>query len=239
MSIWESLLEVQNHDTTIDQLVHRNRTLPERAALETVMHDIGRVDSTVVEVDARRTDLARAQKKLEDEIASLNDKAEQVDKKLYSGTVNIPKELQALQDDVEHIRARVRHLEDQELELMEQAEPVDAEREQLVKQRDAHDAEAMRLSALIAEAESAIDAELQGVRAERDAAAGAVPPELVAQYEGLRKRHDGIAVARLINGRSCGGCHLQLSAVEVDRIKGLDPDEPVNCEECGRLLVRG
>jgi hypothetical protein len=29
-----------------------------------------------------------------------------------------------------------------------------------------------------------------------------------------------------------------LSAVEIDRIRHLSLDDPVNCEECGRLLVR-
>ena len=47
----------------------------------------------------------------------------------------------------------------------------------------------------------------------------------------------GVAVAKL-EGNSCRGCHLQLSAVEVGRIRKLDPDVLVHCEECGRILVR-
>jgi uncharacterized protein len=51
-------------------------------------------------------------------------------------------------------------------------------------------------------------------------------------------RHDlgGIAVARLV-GTNCGGCHLTLSAVELDRIRHEPGDAVVICEECGRLLV--
>jgi predicted nucleic acid-binding Zn-ribbon protein len=63
------------------------------------------------------------------------------------------------------------------------------------------------------------------------------PNDLLEEYAGLRKRLGGIAIARLV-GNSCGGCHLQLSAVEVARLKKLAPDEPANCEECGRLLAR-
>jgi predicted nucleic acid-binding Zn-ribbon protein len=237
MSRWEQLLDVQAHDTAADQLEHRSRALPEREQLATAMADIARLDASLAEVDERRGELTRAQKRLEDEIASLGEKAQQAEAKLYSGTINIPKELQALQDDIGHIRARIRQLEDQDLELMEETEPVDAERDALLAKRATLDTHATELTASIAEAESVIDGELSVVRAERDAAAARIPDELLAEYERLRERLGGIAVARL-NGASCGGCHLALSAVEIDRIKGLDPDELVHCEECGRLLVR-
>jgi predicted nucleic acid-binding Zn-ribbon protein len=120
---------------------------------------------------------------------------------------------------------------------MEQAEPVDAERDGLLSTRAEIDARARELSKQIADTETVIERELAGVRAERDRAATGVPGDLLSEYERLRARLGGIAVARL-NGTSCGGCHLALSAVEIDRIKSLDPDEAVHCEECGRLLVR-
>ena len=83
----------------------------------------------------------------------------------------------------------------------------------------------------------AIDGELEQVRGERDALAGTIDAELLAEYDELRKRSGGIAIARLVGG-SCGGCHLSLSAVDVDRIKKLPPEAPAHCEECGRLLAR-
>ena len=83
----------------------------------------------------------------------------------------------------------------------------------------------------------AIDAELERVRAERDALWGSIDAVLRAEYDELRKRSGGIAIARMVGG-SCGGCHLGLSAVDVDRIKKLPPEAPAYCEECGRLLAR-
>ena len=71
----------------------------------------------------------------------------------------------------------------------------------------------------------------------RSSAAAGVEAELLAAYEDLRVELGGIAVARLV-GSVCGGCHLGLSAVEVDRIKKQPPDALVRCDECGRLLVR-
>ncbi len=89
----------------------------------------------------------------------------------------------------------------------------------------------------LAETEAEIEAELAEVHAQRAEAATGVPDELWPEYDRLRAQLGGVAIARLA-GSTCQGCHLALSAVEVDRIRKLGTDETVHCEECGRLLVR-
>lgn len=237
MSRWDALLAVQEHDTRVDQLEHRRRTLPVREELEGVMAQLAALEGQVAEVEGRKHELVREQRRIEDEVASLGAKVEQHDKTLYGGTVNSPKELQAIQDEIASLKRRISQLEDGELELMEQVEPLDAELARLAAERARLDEVAGALRAQIAEAEVEIDAELGTVREARSAAAASVDPELLATYEDLRPRLGGIAIARLVNGH-CGGCHLALSAVEIARIKKLPEDELVNCEECGRLLAR-
>lgn len=237
MSRWDTLLSVQDHDTHIDQAVHRRVALPARAELDRVMQRIAGVEKEAAEIEARRHDLGRDQQRLEDEIATLNDKATQHDKTLYSGSITNPRELQALQDEIAALKRRIGQLEDQELELMEQIEPLDADLVRLATERSDGDAAAIALRASIAEDEVAIDGELEQLRAERATEAATIEPELIAEYETLRSQLKGIGIARLVGG-SCGGCHLGLSAVEVDRLKKLPPDEPAHCEECGRLLAR-
>jgi predicted nucleic acid-binding Zn-ribbon protein len=108
----------------------------------------------------------------------------------------------------------------------------------LTAAREALDADAVRLSAAIAEAEAEIESELADVVAKRDAATAGVPADLLHEYESLRSGLGGIGVARL-SGNRCDGCHLTLSAVDVDRIRHEADDALVHCTECGRLLVRG
>lgn len=237
MSRWDPLLAVQEHDTTADQLEHRRRTLPARASLERAMAELKDHEVTMSEVEARRHELGRSQQRLEDEIASLRAKAEEHDRTLYSGTVTGARELQALQDEIAALGRRASTLEDQVLEIMEQAEPVDAELAVVTRTRDELDERAASLRAEIAEAEVEIDEELASVRAEREQLVSSVEPELMVEYERLRPHVGGIAIAPLVNGH-CGGCHLALSAVELDRIKKLPDEELVHCEECGRLLAR-
>lgn len=237
MSRWDALLAVQEHDTHADQLEHKRKTLPEHTALVETMAELATVEQRAGEVEATRHELRRSQQRLEDDITLINDKATQHDKTLYSGTIGNPRELQTLQDEIAALKRRVVQLEDQELELMEQIEPLDATLADLATDRTRFDEQAARLRAEIAEAEVSIDDELATICSEREVLVTDVEPGLLAEYEQLRPQGGGIAIARLVGG-TCGGCHLSLSAVEVDRIKKLPPEEPAHCEECGRLLAR-
>jgi uncharacterized protein len=237
MTRWESLLAVQAQDTHIDQLTHRSATLPERAELASNREALEALDGRLAAVEGRKGELSRSQQRLEDEVASLNERIVQADKRLYSGAVSNPRELQALQDDIASLKRRISQLEDEELEIMELTEPVDAQLAELTAEREGLAAEGSAIEGRLAESESAIAAELDDARAQRQESAAAVPDELWAEYDRLRANLGGVAIARLV-GAACQGCHLALPAVEVDRIKRLPPDEPVHCEECGRLLVR-
>jgi hypothetical protein len=99
------------------------------------------------------------------------------------------------------------------------------------------DSTADRLRTAVGTNELALDAELaQEIRA-RAAAASGVRDDLLARYEQLRAKLGGTGAARLVGG-SCSGCHLALSAMELDRIRKAPPDLVVTCDQCGRILVR-
>jgi predicted nucleic acid-binding Zn-ribbon protein len=231
------LLDLQEHDTAADQHRHRRATLPERAQLAAANAAIAALDTEIAGVAAERDGLAREQKRIEDEAASVESKAIAEDKRLYGGSVTAAKELQAIQEEIAALHRRQSGLEDEVLELMVQIEPLDATLAALGDRRRALASEAGALEDTIAAAEAGIDAQLATVEAERASLAATVPAATLTEYETLRRRFGGVAVAKL-EGASCRGCHLQLSAVEIDRIRKLPRDAVVHCEECGRILVR-
>jgi predicted nucleic acid-binding Zn-ribbon protein len=237
MTALDDLLALQGLDLTADQLRHRRDNLPERAELAATHAQLRALEQRAAEVQEQRDELARNEKRLEDEIAMVRDKAEQTNKTLYSGTVNVPRELTALQDEMAALSRRQRQLEDQELELMEQAEPLDADLVTFAKDRLTLDEQATVLLVRIAEDEVAIDSELTDVLGRRSEALAGIPADLLAEYESLRSALGGIGVAKL-SGNRCEGCHLTLSAVDVDRIRRAPDDELQHCTECNRLLVR-
>lgn len=237
MTVFEQLLQVQEHDTHLDQLRHRRAALPEQVALDEQRRRIADHDAATATVQEQRDAVGRDQKRIEDEVGLVQAKAAEVDKTLYSGTVTSPRELQGFQDDLQSLRRRQRHLEDDVLAFMEQIEPLDAALESRAAARAELEKEADALAVLLTEAQQHFDTEIVEIEQQRSAALESVSPDLLERYEKLRKQHDGIAIAPLV-GNSCGGCHLTLSAMEVDRIKHQPPDALIFCEECGRLLVR-
>jgi predicted nucleic acid-binding Zn-ribbon protein len=122
----DHLLDLQANDTHADQLRHKRETLPERARLVELDQRRAAIEASVIEPRTQRDELGREQKRLEDEVATVEEKAAGVDRQLYGGGVTSPKEAQALQADLESLQRRQSQLEDQVLEHMEQIEPLDA-----------------------------------------------------------------------------------------------------------------
>lgn len=231
-----ALLEVQAHDTRLDQLRHHHESLPARTQRDAASQALADAEAAVAATTVTRDDLARQQKRVDDEVELLKEKRAGFDAKLYGGTVTSPGELQDLQKEIDSLSRRISQLEDEELEIMEQVEPVEADlvaQTASVEQRRAELADAeSRLTVDEAEVLASIDAEV-AVRAQ---ALGPVPADLLDEYEKLRGGRGGIGVARLV-GTQCGGCHLTLSAMEAARMRKLPAGEVAHCEECGRILV--
>jgi len=231
------LLEVQAHDTLADQLAHRKANLPERAELAAIQARRQAVVETIATRTTERSQLGVAQDRLEVDIATARDRVKAVESTLYGGSVSNPRELQALQDEIASLNRRVGLLEDEELAIMEQLEPVDAALAEATDEEVRLGAEVERLGMAVTIAEAELEQQLEANLVTRTEQAAQVPGPLLAEYESIRAQSGGIAVAALTAGQ-CGGCHMRLSSMELDRVKKQPADAIVHCEECGRLLVR-
>lgn len=232
----ETVLLVQERDLAIDRLRHRRDTLPERAELDARTADLAAGTGAAADARSRREPVAAEERRLDDESRSVGAKAADVERTLYSGSVTSPRELQALQADVEMLKKHRSDLEDRELELMEQREALDAELAGLDDAIAALTAEADRLRAVIAAAEVEIDGEIAAEVAARAELAARIPPALVADYERRRARNRGAGAARLV-GVTCQACHLSIPSTEAERIRRVAGAEVAYCDNCGAILV--
>ena len=232
----EALLEVQARDLAIDQLRYRREALPERQALGDVTAALAGVERSTSSAAARIHQLEREQRRLEDDIDLIEAKAQDSESRLYGGQVHAPKELQALATEVKSLRSRKSLREDELLEVMESTEPLQAEIDRLHVEAKALTLEGERLAGVLAEEETAIERQQAGEMAARTDVAAKVPEGLLATYEKLRHRLNGVGIARVDGGR-CTGCHLSLSAVELDSLRRAAEGQVVRHEECGRILV--
>lgn len=230
------LLELQDLDTVISQLQHRRATLPERQELASVTARLRGTSHLAAGVQGSRAELVERQEALEADIASSTARREGLEQRMYAARGLPSRDLQAMDDEIRHLRQRREQLEDAELEVMVALEPLDAELATLEAEAAGLHAEDARLRATVGAAEAEIDKELGVQAAARDVVADALPVELRTRYESLRARLGGTGAARLVGSR-CSGCHLELPSMEVDRIRHLPPGTVVTCEQCGRILV--
>jgi predicted nucleic acid-binding Zn-ribbon protein len=231
----ELLLIVQEHDLALDRLRHRHANLPARAELAAAEAAHAALAPGLADVRARRDEVARDAKRLDDEVAAVRERAADADRTLYSGSVTAVKELQALQADVEHLRARQRELEDRELELMEVLEGLEAE---VAAAEAASTIEAERAASAqraLAAAAAEVEGEIEAETGARTASAVGVPTSLLETYERIRTMSNGVGVARLV-GDTCQGCRLSIPATEVDAIRRGVAGE-ARCDNCGAILV--
>jgi predicted nucleic acid-binding Zn-ribbon protein len=232
----ERLLDLQENDTATDRARHRRVTLPELAAIAELDATAAGLRAAIAGPTEERAALAREQKRLEDEVATLSAKIAKVSHRLYEEGLTSPKEAQDLQADLDSLQRHQRTLEDQILELMEQIEPLDVQIAEADERLSAiaTDRDAQRAS--LAAAQGVIDTEIEGLVAARNALVAPIPAGLLDEYERIRASSGGVGVARL-SGPTCTGCHLSLAAAEVDAIRRAPADVYNHCPDCGRLLV--
>ena len=229
------LLDIQRLDTEAEQLRRRHETLPQRAELESAKAEPAALAREIELIAVARIEVATRQRRHEDEAQIFSDKADEGDKRLYSGDVGM-RDLQPLQDEIARLRARQGALEDLALEAMEEAEELAgclAQTEQTqeeVRQRIAG------IEAELAAAEAEIGEERARVDAARREAAAQVSADDFARYEQLRPGFGSATVVRF-DGGNCVGCPSTMPAMELDRMRHADTGAVLNCDECGRIVI--
>ncbi len=233
---FEKLLHTQELDTKLSQLVHAKAHHPLAAKIaEIKVHAAGVAAKVQGEREQRHT-LEREQKRLDDEIAMIDAKRSDIEAKLYDGSITATKDLLVMQEESKNLAARKTHMEDAELEIMEQAESLQGILDKAQAQIDADEAKIAELQAELADSLISLDAETEAAAAERAETVAEVPPDLLVAYEDLAHSQGGIVVARLLRG-ACQACHLNLSAVAVDKIGKMGENAVAHCPQCGAILV--
>lgn len=229
------LLDLQALDTRLAQLDHRRRTLPEHARLEELQARVEELEAEAVRARTALSDVQREVAKAEADVQLVRDRAERDRQRLESG-VGTAKDLQALQHELESLARRQATLEDEELEVMQRAEDLQAEVDRIEAQLAKVRSEVAEVTAARDGKVAELDAERAEVASGRDAIVAEVGPDLVALYDKIRAT-SGTGAAPLVQ-RRCGGCQLELNNVELGRIRAAAENEVLRCEECRRILVR-
>ena len=235
MSEIEALLAVQRLDNTIEQLRFKHENLPERERLASIQQEMASLDKARATTEARRDTLRTKQRNLETDAADVETKANNLDGKLYDGSVTSPKEATALGEEITGLRARQSNFEDQSIEVLLEIEPLDEQLAKAEASRGQLEASQSEQQAALDTATGELDGEISAAESERAAAAEKVDDAQLELYRKMRITYGPDAVIEFDPNHN-GGCPVAMSAVELDRWKHLPTGTLEPCADCGRLV---
>ncbi|MFB9661666.1 zinc ribbon domain-containing protein [Glycomyces mayteni] len=228
------LLELQAVDTTLAQLAQRRRKLDADPAYATATQRLRALGDKAANLTGDIADLDRDIDRVEREVDLVKKRASTDRDRMGAGAS--AKELEGLQSELESLARRQATLEDDELELMERREALDAELAEARRQLD-------EAKTVLADAEAdrgrqigEIETETADAASTREALAINIPDRLVELYERIHAKQP-IAAAELV-GRRCESCRIEKSPADMIPIKAAPIDEVLRCEECGCVLIR-
>jgi uncharacterized protein len=228
--ITATLFQVQQHDLEADRLV------AEQQALRSSMQSSATLKKLRTEESIAQQQLASGQQAQKDAEWALEDverRLRQQEQRLYSGSVTNAKELAALQQEVQHLRAQQARLEEKALEMMEAAEDLRAAFERKLQSIKVAEQEWTKANAAGVARLDQLEIRLQELSAHRTGLLASLTDELVKRYEAMRKAKQGRAVSK-VEQNSCQWCRVILTPSELQRVR--ISSELQTCSNCGRIL---
>jgi uncharacterized protein len=207
-------------------------------AIEKLLGDNLAVQKAQSQLEAAELALKPLEKELrnlEGQVQVSAEKHKSTEQQLYSGSVNNPKELQNMQNNLAALKKRQNELEETQLALMEEIEKAETLHKNAQDKLAAVKKEIeANNQGLIAEKQS-LEAEIKITEAKRQKASATIEKTALNLYETLRPQKAFRPVARLSTDGSCSVCGIQQSNRHIQIVRQASPFG--YCENCGRILI--
>jgi uncharacterized protein len=225
-----TLIDLQGFDTRLAALDAEAARLPKQIeAIQAALAEARKaVEAIKTKADATRKDLRAKEKDLE-VVTAKRTKAEG---RLWEVKNNT--EYSAVLSEIEAIKQEKAKGEEEILGLMEIQERLAVEGREAEARLKAREEQAQHDEAVVRKKLAAVEAELTGLRADRNSRARELPRPLLADYEKILKARSGIAVASVNSSAICGGCRMAIRPQAIQELKAAQA--PMICENCGRYL---
>lgn len=181
---------------------------------------------TAKQLASEQHDLELAQKGLDDKLAK-------IDAQLYGGQVVNPREVENYQKEIAILKRQRDSHDERLLALFDLVPPAKAAAERLSAMIEAKRKELGDRQKAAVSAKASLEREFRDQSAARPLAAKEIDAGLLARYEAIRQRHDGIGMAEILNGTSCSGCGTMLPERTLQAAR---EDRVSTCETCHRIL---
>ena len=225
----EQLLVLQDRQQKIKQIQTEVETLPlQKKSLEAQLAaSVAGVE--VLKQKARKVEMDR--KKLELDVGTRNESISRLKTQQYQTRKN--DEFQAIGHEIERYENEIRKIEDEELELMIQADKLRADLGVEEKKAATVKQSVTRQTADLEAKSKTLESRLEELTKERAEIAGKIDEDLLGRFERLFKSK-GDAVVVPLEHEVCTGCHMKVTTQTAHRAKA--GKEIVSCDNCGRIL---
>ena len=225
----EQLLVLQDRQQKIRQIETEVATLPlQRKNLEVQLAEsVAGVDNLKHRV--RQIEIDR--KRMELDVGTRTESIARLKTQQYQTRKN--DEFQAMGHEIQRYEGEIGKIEDQELELMVEADTVKAELSAEEKKAATVRESIARQTTDLEEKSKALASRLEELTRERAELAGKIDEDLLGRFERLfTSKGDAVVVA--LEHEVCTGCHMKVTTQTAHRVKA--GKEIVSCENCGRIL---
>ncbi len=233
--MFENLAELGKVDLELSQLRYRLLSSPEvvrsnnlKSQISGLLNKMTSVNSALAEVENSESGLEKRQEKIRLRAHSLENETKTNSSLSYRDQEAVATELSSLLHQLEN-------LEDEELHLLEEEELLSEKQSELKEEMTALRDEEKSLQGVIDVMQTDIKGRIGELDEQRSNIIKHLNPEVAAIYKSLYPRYQDSCVATIEAGK-CSGCHLQLSASEVEICKR-NSGEINYCEQCGRILL--
>ena len=225
----EQLLVLQDRQQKIKQIQTEIETVPlQRKSLEAQLAaSVAGVE--VLKQKNRHVEMDR--KKLELDVGTRAETIARLKTQQYQTRKN--DEFQAIGHEIERYENEIRKIEDEELELMVQADTIKVDLAEEEKKAGVVRESIARQTKDLEAKSTTLQSQLEELSKERAEIAGKIDEDLLSRFERLFKSK-GDAVVVALEHEVCTGCHMKVTTQTAHRVKA--GKEIVSCENCGRIL---
>ena len=225
----ERVITLQRLDSAAHDAQRRLAEEPER--LKALDRRLETAQAAVAAARQRLGDNQNARRAIEKDVAVHQGRLSKFRDQLMSVKTNV--EYQAMQKEIEFAQTEVKAHEEKILERMLEADDLAAE---LKRAETALAAEQKAVAAdrkAYGDELTAIRASLERITAERAEAVKSLAPQLLATFEMVARRRNGVAVAEARDG-ICTICHVRMRPQVFNTVRR--NEDIVQCDSCQRIL---
>jgi predicted nucleic acid-binding Zn-ribbon protein len=172
--------------------------------------------------------------KMESELATVKERLNHLEERLYSGAITNVRELQAVEGEHSSARKQYVALEQGLGPALAAAEDAKGRHEELRKELEGLEESWKATETGLASERHRLAKECSDMGKKRTQATTGIPENDLAFYESLLSRKAGVAVVRVERG-VCLGCRVRLPLREISRMRGTTV--LIACSSCGRILL--